>query len=278
MQNPINKIGKNNFVSSSSVTLEACYETFIYQNYMGLKDPNPIKTRPSDMYFGAIRIIEGSCNLVADGTTYHLVKDDLLFVKYFRGFRFVSNFESCKYFFYWFYLNDVTLPYYQIFNMPFFDEEKDYSYKIIDLLQQQNYNSSNIADAYMQILIFTWLKLINASEKGKTSQLFEDIKNYVNANISVKLTVREIAAHFYFSTKYINVIFIKSLGISPKKYITKMVMDKAIFFLNKTDFSISQIAYELGFDNVASFSSAFKKYFGKSPLTYKKKQTLSPLS
>lgn len=278
MRNPINKIGKNNFVSSAYCTLEAAYETFIFENYMGLKDPNPIKTKPSDMYFGAIRIIEGSCNLIADGTTYHLVKDDLLFVKYFRGFRFVSNFESCKYFFYWFYLSNITLPYYQIFNMPFFEEEKDYSYRIIRLLQQENYESSHIANAYMQILIFSWLKSIASSEKGKTSQLFEDIKNYINSNLSVKLTINDIADHFYFSTKYINVIFNKSIGISPKKYITKMVMDKAIFFLNKTDLGISQIAYELGFDNVSSFSSAFKKYFHTNPTAYKKTQSLTPTS
>lgn len=269
MKNPINHFGKNYFVSSSYCTLEISYETSIYKNYTGGKDPKPIKTNPSDMYYGAIRIIEGSCNLIANNQNFHLVKGDLLFIKYFKGFQFVSNNESCKYFFHWFYLNNISVPFYQVFNIPISPQEFNDSKSIIHLLQENNFNSSHIANGYMQILLFSWLKSIDISTQTQSSKLFSDIQNYIITNLSITLTVNEIAKHFYFSTKYINSIINKNIGTSPKKYIKRLIMEKSVLLLDKTNLNISQIAYELGFSDASSFSATFKKYFHYSPLTYR---------
>lgn len=270
MQRPKDKYGINQYSISSTCDLVSCYETINPKNYCGYKDNNPIKTNPKDMFFGAIRIIDGSCNLLSNGVKYHLVKNDLFFVKYFRGFQFVQCPESCHFYIHWFYIKNFSLPYYEIFNFPISEEESKISQQIIELLRNHDYTASGIANSLMQINIFRWLKQIDDVNKQKGPNVLDEIIQYINTNLSAQLTISQIATKFYYSDKYIRILFNKNLGISPKKYILQLLMNKAVFLLYKTTFTISEISDELGFENVSSFSVAFKKYYNQNPLTYRK--------
>jgi AraC-like DNA-binding protein len=55
------------------------------------------------------------------------------------------------------------------------------------------------------------------------------------------------------------------LDYSVNDYINAVRMKKAIKLLRKTDSSISDIAYTVGFSSPAYFSTAFKSYFKISP-------------
>ena len=58
------------------------------------------------------------------------------------------------------------------------------------------------------------------------------------------------------------------MGVSPMKYIIYLRMQKAVELLKRKTFSISQIAYALGYKNQFYFSKEFKKYFGLPPSKY----------
>lgn len=62
---------------------------------------------------------------------------------------------------------------------------------------------------------------------------------------------------------------IKSLtGQSPQDFIRDFKMKKAITLLTEKKYSIGEIAYLTGYPNAKYFSTAFKKYYGKSPSNY----------
>lgn len=99
----------------------------------------------------------------------------------------------------------------------------------------------------------------------------KQIIEYLNANFtSPDISISTVARHFYFNQSYLTRIFKESTGISPIRYIIVLRMRRAVELLERKNFSISQIAYALGYKNQFYFSKEFKKYFGVQPSKYGK--------
>ena len=64
-------------------------------------------------------------------------------------------------------------------------------------------------------------------------------------------------------------LFKSHTGISPMAYLTELRMQLACEYLDTTDWSVKQIAAELGYADALYFSRAFKKCVGKSPKQYR---------
>ena len=60
-------------------------------------------------------------------------------------------------------------------------------------------------------------------------------------------------------------------GLSPAKFIKEIRLQTARKQLeNGTIISITEVSHNVGFENISTFSSVFKKRFGKSPSEYLK--------
>jgi AraC-like DNA-binding protein len=62
-------------------------------------------------------------------------------------------------------------------------------------------------------------------------------------------------------------------GLSPAKFMEQYSLNEAARMLLYSNYSIKEIAAELGYFDNSYFSKAFKKYFGKSPLQYRKEHS-----
>ena len=104
---------------------------------------------------------------------------------------------------------------------------------------------------------------------SKKEQQIKKIIEFINNNYtSSDLTIKKIADAFFFNQAYLTRIFKESTGISPMKYIIVLRMRRAVELLEKRTFSISQIAYALGYKNQFYFSKEFKRFFGVQPSKY----------
>ncbi len=98
------------------------------------------------------------------------------------------------------------------------------------------------------------------------------IINYLNENYENKISLEQIAHNIYLSPVYISKIFKEETGESPINYLIKIRLEKAKdILLNPDSGSIKSIATQVGYDDVYHFSKLFKKYYGVSPLYYKKR-------
>jgi len=59
-------------------------------------------------------------------------------------------------------------------------------------------------------------------------------------------------------------------GLSPSNYIQKKRLEQAVILIQETDLSISQIAYQLGFNTASYFSRCFSEVFGYPPSELRK--------
>jgi AraC-like DNA-binding protein len=98
------------------------------------------------------------------------------------------------------------------------------------------------------------------------------IISYLNENYEHKISLEQIAHNMYLSPVYISKIFKEETGESPINYLIKIRLEKAKdILLNTESDSIKNIANQVGYDDVYHFSKLFKKYYGISPLYYRKK-------
>ena len=83
-------------------------------------------------------------------------------------------------------------------------------------------------------------------------------------------TLRSMAAEVNFSESYLNKLYRETFGISPKKDLFQMRMERAKYLLSNTSYSVEYIAHMLNYESSTSFISRFHKAVGVTPLQYRK--------
>ncbi len=101
-------------------------------------------------------------------------------------------------------------------------------------------------------------------------QTVAQVKAYIRAHLSERLTLADVAAVFNFSPGYLSQLFGK-YGGGFVEYITEARVAAAKEMLEKGDRKIYEIAEELGFESSFYFSKVFKKATGLSPREYQQK-------
>ncbi|MDH6252127.1 AraC family transcriptional activator of pobA [Chryseobacterium sp. H1D6B] len=83
------------------------------------------------------------------------------------------------------------------------------------------------------------------------------------------LTVHQIAEAMNLSPNYLSDLLRIHTGQNTQQHIHEKLISKAKEKLSTTELSISEIAYELGFEHSQSFSTLFKKKTKMSPLEFR---------
>ncbi|HWA34197.1 MAG TPA: helix-turn-helix transcriptional regulator, partial [Cyclobacteriaceae bacterium] len=79
----------------------------------------------------------------------------------------------------------------------------------------------------------------------------------------------EFAGALSVHTNHLNKVLKETTGRSTTEIINGRIAEEAKILLKQTHWNISQIAFALGFDEVAHFSNFFKKHAGVSPLKFR---------
>ncbi len=102
-----------------------------------------------------------------------------------------------------------------------------------------------------------------------SSQLYNDIVDYIILNICSNMKVTDIADYFGYNEKYLTTYFRKWSKVSIKQFIMQTKMDHAKAELTETNHSVSQIGYNIGYGDPHNFTNAFKKVTGLTPSDYR---------
>ena len=68
---------------------------------------------------------------------------------------------------------------------------------------------------------------------------------------------------------HLNKVLKETTGNSTSEIINGRVVEEAKILLRQTQWNVSEVAFALGFDEVAHFSNFFKKHTGLSPLKFR---------
>ena len=105
---------------------------------------------------------------------------------------------------------------------------------------------------------------------SKFEHLLDDYFYSGKTQISGIPTVRYFADNVFLSPNYFGDLIKKATGKTAQEYIQNKLIDLAKELIAGTNKSISEIAYELGFQYSQHFNRVFKKNVGKTPNEYRK--------
>jgi len=106
----------------------------------------------------------------------------------------------------------------------------------------------------------------NEQDKEWVDELTKLVENSLG---EVNLNVERIASSVFLSTRQLNRKLKAITGLSPAKFIKEVRLQSARKKLESgTAISVTEVAYDVGFENISTFSFIFKNRFGKSPSTY----------
>ncbi len=105
-------------------------------------------------------------------------------------------------------------------------------------------------------------------------QLVENVERYdrikpalqiMKNQLGEHLTLDKLANACHLSASHFCRLFRQITGQSPVQYLLEIRLQEATTLLKRTNKSITEIAYKVGFDNVGYFSRKFKEIYGISP-------------
>ncbi|MPS73775.1 MAG: AraC family transcriptional regulator [Chryseobacterium sp.] len=164
------------------------------------------------------------------------------------------------------------------------EKEKNILNGIVAIIQ--NEYQSNIDKFSQDIMISHLETLLNYSERfyqrqfltrKKSShkileQMEELLQNYFNDEDLVSKglpSVQFVADSLHISVKYLGSLLKQLTGQTTQQHIHEKLIEKAKEKLSTTGLSVSEIAYELGFEHSQSFSKLFKSKTNQSPLEFR---------
>ena len=109
----------------------------------------------------------------------------------------------------------------------------------------------------------------NIEVKGNDDALMERVMRSVNAHMSdTDYNVDTLAEDVGISRAQLHRKMKELTGISSGKFLRNLRMEQAARLLRESKVNVSQVAYKVGYSDLAHFSTAFKSHFGQSPSEY----------
>lgn len=98
--------------------------------------------------------------------------------------------------------------------------------------------------------------------------LLDRVLNYIEENLDKKITLEQVAGHFYVGESTVSAVFRKEMGISFHRCVTQRRLIAAkTAIINGT--SLEQVAEQVGFADYSTFYRSFKSEYGISPRQFK---------
>lgn len=137
----------------------------------------------------------------------------------------------------------------------------------LTVLEEKPPISAEQASAYAYALLMK-LKETQAEEDFSFPSLVESAIAVIQAEFPFLAGLDDLAERLEVSKAHLSRCFVKTTGISPGKYITRVRIEYAKLLLRNRDVTISYVAEASGFANANYFAKAFRRETGLSPSEY----------
>ncbi|UQB69084.1 helix-turn-helix domain-containing protein [Epilithonimonas zeae] len=164
------------------------------------------------------------------------------------------------------------------------DKEKQTIFSVFDNIKEELNNtiddfSQDVIISHMEVLLnysnrfykrqFITRKAVNHDLLSRVEELLKvyfDKEQSLNKGLP---TVEFLATELNLSPRYLSDMLRSLTGQNAQQIIHEKLIEKAKEYLTTTSFSVSEIAYQLGFEHPQSFSKLFKNKTNQTPVQFK---------
>lgn len=111
---------------------------------------------------------------------------------------------------------------------------------------------------------------VRADTKTAEHNFDKTVTEYVTEHFAEPITSSTVARELYINNSYFCRLFKKRFGTCFADYLLEYRIERAKFYINNTNDSISEIALKTGFNSFSYFSKVFKRFVGMTPSEFKR--------
>ena len=131
--------------------------------------------------------------------------------------------------------------------------------QLFDLLSQSQEYRSLASPSYAPSL------------NNKSAEKIDQIIQYIRENLDQVISLDDAASVVHMGAKSFSRFFKKNTGKTFVQYINEMRIGEACKLLLNTDLSITEVAFEVGYNTLSNFNRRFMENKGLTPRDYRKK-------
>ena len=104
------------------------------------------------------------------------------------------------------------------------------------------------------------------------NQRIKQMLNWIHLHYSEKIMLNDIAGAAQISRSECCRYFQRFLHITPMNYVIHYRIRQSLFLLQQQEKSITEVAYQVGFNSTSYFIGRFREIMHMTPLAYRKSQ------
>lgn len=104
---------------------------------------------------------------------------------------------------------------------------------------------------------------------GKQDKVVWKVQRYLEKNHRLPVDNDKLAEEFHISKSYLSHVFKDVTGYSIHQYLINYRLSSARTLLRETNAPVTDIAFEVGFDDSSNFSRVFRRKFGVTPREFR---------
>lgn len=134
-------------------------------------------------------------------------------------------------------------------------------------------NGHHLSQGYLHLFLsylipFLQLKTI---QQFASSSTYSQVLRYISDHYTEPITLESTAKALGISAIHLSHIFSQQFHINFRQYINSLRINQSCVLLQKTQYSISEIAYQCGYGNPRTFHRAFLLHCNMTPKEYRRK-------
>lgn len=167
----------------------------------------------------------------------------------------------------------------RVYESPLYFKEEEQPF-ISDILkyimkesQEKGYLHQDCIRGLLRLFVTEILRMQDAEAQMKRREqntvIIAPAIEYVDTHFREPLRVADLAEACSISESHFRRVFQTTMNMKPLDYINLVRIQKACLMMKKTDDSMEKIAYQCGFENIATFNRNFKRILSTSPYQWK---------
>lgn len=126
-----------------------------------------------------------------------------------------------------------------------------------------------LGNVYADHLYYKDVEAPQTRRDFKRIRQLKDVLELIETSYASPLTLDDLSDSVHMSPKYFCRFFVEMTHQRPMDYLNRHRIEHACYQLTSTDESVTDIAYNCGFNDLSYFIKTFKKYKGITPGKYK---------
>lgn len=151
--------------------------------------------------------------------------------------------------------------------------------RIFDMVRINDIQKVNLLDDYLHVLLGEVIPRCDppddyaySASSGK-AMIADQVYKWLSGHYTEKITLQDVADALSLSPDYVSHVFKDQFQYSPMHYVNVLRIGQAQLRLIETTDKISDIAMDVGFNNIGNFNRAFLDLVGLTPREFRKTHT-----